>query len=164
MDGNTAEYRRLYFWRNMLRTLLEIKSIVFMLHSLPEFRAALDAQKPERKQQFHALFREFETPNKLLKDLRNEIGGHVSHEKVVAALDAMPLDKWGFLEVGEVLGKTHYRFAGEILLEMQIAGLPDDHRIPEIERQIRETAKLLPVFAVMELVFAIYADNRNFSE
>ena len=76
----------------------------------------------------------------------------------------MPYEKFGILEVGEILGKTHYRFAGEIILEMQLVGLDDDKRIPEIERRFRETAKLLPVFALTELIFALYARSRTLIE
>jgi hypothetical protein len=100
----------------------------------------------------------------LVKTLRNDVGGHVRYEKVAEALNGMPTDKWGFLELGETQNRTHYRFAGELVLEMQIAGLPDERRIPEIERQLRETAKLLPVFALMELVFATYAEDRKLHE
>jgi hypothetical protein len=164
LDGNTEPYRKIYFWRNMLRTLAEIKSVVFMLNSLPEFRAALETQPPERRRQFRDLHRQFERTNVLLKALRNDIGGHIRHEKVMAALSGMPIDKWGYLELREVLGKTHYRFAEELVLEMQITGLPDEDRIPEIERQLRETAKLLPVFALMELVFAVYTQARKLHE
>jgi hypothetical protein len=164
LDGNAEGYRKVYFWRNMLRTLSEIKSVVFKLNSLPEFRSALETQVQERKQQFQNLYRQFERTNDLLKSLRNDIGGHVRFEKVLAALGGMPADKWGFLELGEFLGKTHYRFAGELVLEMQITGLPDDRRIPEIERQLRKTAKLLPVFALMELVFAVYTEARKLHE
>jgi hypothetical protein len=77
LDGNAEGYRKVYFWRNMLRTLSEIKSVVFKLNSLPEFRSALETQVQERKQQFQNLYRQFERTNDLLKSLRNDIGGHV---------------------------------------------------------------------------------------
>jgi hypothetical protein len=161
LDGNTSEYRRVYFWRNLVRTAFEISSVLRRLKSLPEFLAALAAQPPERSAQFDTLVREFDLQHALLKSLRNDIGGHVQQAKVEEALNGMPGDKWGFLELGETLNKTHYRFAGELVLEMKITGLPDNKRIPEIERQIRETAKLLPVFALMEAVFATYVEARR---
>src|SRR5258708_28630669 len=79
LDGNMKEYRKIYFWRNMLRTLSEIKSVVFQLNSLPEFRAALKKQPPGRADQFRGLFQEFQEKQDLLKSLRNQIGGHVLH-------------------------------------------------------------------------------------
>jgi hypothetical protein len=161
LDGNTKEYRKVYFWRNMVRTLFEIRSVLLRLNELSEFRENLDTKSRKRRQEFRDLFKEFEQKHELLKRLRNDIGGHVQHEQVAAALNGMQPDRWGFLELGPTLNKTHYRFAGEILVEMQIAGLDDIERQPEIERQIRETAELIPVFALMELVFATYVDARK---
>jgi hypothetical protein len=100
LDGNTEGYRKVYFWRNMLRTLSEIKSVVFMLSSLTEFRAALEKQPPERAKQFRELYREFEEKHELVKSLRNDVGGHVRYEKVAEALNGMPTDKWGFTNLG----------------------------------------------------------------
>lgn len=164
LDGNTEGYRMVYFWRNMLRTLSELRGVVVMLNALPEFQAAMGRQSPERRQQFPDMFKKFERIYKLLKNLRDDIGGHVRHTKIEAALNGMEADRWGFLELGETLNKTHYRFAGELLLETQLTGLAEEKRMRKIKRQIREIAKLLPVFALMELVFATYVEHRKLDE
>jgi hypothetical protein len=43
LDGNTPEYRRVYFWRNMLRTLFEVRSVLVQLKANTEFSTALSA-------------------------------------------------------------------------------------------------------------------------
>lgn len=161
LDGNTEHYRRIYFWRNMLRTMLEFRGVLETLNASSEFRNALEKEPLETKNLFHTQFQEFKKQHDLLKTLRNDIGGHIQYATVKAALNGMPHDKFGFLEVGETLGTTHYRLAGEIILEMQLVGLGDDKRVPEIERRFRETAKLLPIFPLAELIFAIYEKCYN---
>jgi len=47
---------------------------------------------------------------------------------------------------------------------MQIAGLPAEKQIQKIERQLQETAKLLPVFSLMELVSATYMEDCKLHE
>jgi hypothetical protein len=164
LDGNTAHYRMVYFWRNMLRTLSEIRGTVIMLNGVDEFRDALQKESAERKKQFLDMYKRFEQTHELLKNLRDDIGGHVRHTKIEEALNGMDPARWGYMEIGETLNKTHYRFAGELLLETQLTGRTDEERIKRIEYQLRETATLLPVFAMMELVFSVYVTSRKLAE
>ena len=82
-------------------------------------------------------------------------------EAVTRALETMPSDTWGVLEVGSVLGTTHFKMAGELIREMLIAGVPDDQRVARLQTSIRTMASLLPVVQNMELVLAMYADARG---
>ena len=82
-------------------------------------------------------------------------------EAVALALETMPSDTWGVLEVGSVIGATHFKMAGELIREMLIAGVPDDQRVVRLETSIRTMASLLPVIKNLELVLAMYADARG---
>jgi hypothetical protein len=164
LDGNTSQYRMVYFWRNMLRTLSEIRGVVIMLNGVDEFREALQKESSERRNQFLDMYKRFEATHDLLKGLRDDIGGHVQHTKIEKALNGMDPGQFGYLEVGEILDKTHYRFAGELLLETQLTGRTDEERVKRIEHQFRETATLLPVFAMMELIFSIYVVSCRLDE
>ena len=161
LDGNTAEYRKAYSWRNMLRTLLEIDSVVTKLDSLAEFKATLASQPPEVREQFRSLLKEFQTQHAFLKGLRNDVGGHVSYPKMEEALKSMRADHQGFLHVGETLGETHYGFAGELVLEMMQVGVPEEERPAAYERMLSEAVKLVPVFSMMDTVISMYAKARG---
>ncbi len=49
LDGLSEEWRKLYFIRNLVRTLREIESGIHMLMSDPQFKVLLAAQEPERQ-------------------------------------------------------------------------------------------------------------------
>jgi hypothetical protein len=80
---------------------------------------------------------------------------------VTNALDNMPSDKWGVLEVGSVIGTTHFKMAGELIIEMQIAGVPENQRVAKIEENIRTMASLLPVVKSLELILEMYTTDRG---
>jgi hypothetical protein len=52
LDGHSEEWRKLYFIRNLVRTLREIESGIHTLMSDPQFKVLLAAQKPERQKEF----------------------------------------------------------------------------------------------------------------
>jgi hypothetical protein len=58
------------------------------------------------------MFKKFERIYKLLKNLRDDIGGHVRHTKIEAALNGMEADGWGFLELGETLKQNSLQICG----------------------------------------------------
>ncbi|HVS88484.1 MAG TPA: hypothetical protein VHF01_09735 [Candidatus Acidoferrum sp.] len=164
LDGNSAQWRRVYFWRNMVRTLSEIRGVLIMLGSVREFKTALEKQPSVRRKKYAEMIKKFERGQPLLKRIRDSIGGHVLHQSVEKALDSMDTDRWGFIEVGPILKKTHYKFTGELVVEILAAGVPEKERHAEMERQLREIAGLLPVFVLMEIVFATYVAARNLVE
>jgi len=52
IDNNSAEFRRMYFWRNSLRTLEEIKHSLNKINAQPSFRKALALEPPEVRAAF----------------------------------------------------------------------------------------------------------------
>src|SRR5262245_4724381 len=56
LDGNASAYRRAYFWRNSLRTLVEIRKTLNKLNALPDFRSAMEKELPDVKER--SLFRQ----------------------------------------------------------------------------------------------------------
>ena len=170
LDASSPLYRKIYFWRNMIRTAFEISSVVRKLEAIPEFMEGLKQLSDDKKlgadfsSKFYELHGEFDKQHSLLKDLRNGIGGHVQHSTLADALREMPEDLHGYLEAGETLENTHHRFAGELVLGMIVVGVPKNERGAEVERQLREIAKLLPAFALMNVAFAVYMHVRGLAE
>ena len=73
----------------------------------------------------------------------------------------MDHNRWGFIEVGGTLGKTHYKVAGELVGEILLAGVPEAQRHAELERQFVTIAKLLPVFELIDIILDTYARTRR---
>ena len=77
LDGNSPSWRRLYFFRSLLRTLNEIRNAVERLFVDSEQKTALASETLELRQAFEVLRDEIRGLSIVIKDLRDRIGGHV---------------------------------------------------------------------------------------
>jgi hypothetical protein len=123
------------FWRNLVRTLLEIRKALESLNTIPEFKKAMRAQTTAWQKKFGQMAKRLEKAEQIVDDIRNNLGGHVLHRGVEKALDNMDIDRWSFIEVGRTLGKTHYKFVGELVGEILLAGIPEEQRQAELEKR-----------------------------
>lgn len=164
LDEHSAIWRKLYFWRNLVRTLLEIRKTLESLNTVPEFKRALKKQPARWQDKFGVMVRKLEKAEGLVEEIRNSLGGHVLQRSVERALNNMSADRWSYIEVGETLKKTHYKFAGELVGEILLAGVPEKGREAELEMQFKTIADLLPVFELAEIIFTIYAEARKLHE
>lgn len=161
LDANSAFWRRLYFWRNLVRTLLEIRKALESLNTIPEFKKAMRAQTLIWQKKFGQMMRRLQKAEQIVDEIRNNLGGHVLHRGVAKALDNMDIGRWSFIEIGRTLGKTHYKFVGELVGEILLAGIPEEQRLAELERQFHTIAELLPVFELTDIILTVYAESRN---
>jgi hypothetical protein len=87
LDMNGTIWRRNYFFRTSIRTLLEITSAIHKLNSVPEFQNAVEKSwSEEDKGKYKEFCKDIETAKQLVKEMRNIIGGHVKHTVVARAL------------------------------------------------------------------------------
>lgn len=100
LDRHSAAWRRTYFIRNLVRTLMEVMSTMNSLKLAPEFMALLERQSEPVRAKFNGLFQAMIYAHPIVKRIRNTICGHVKHSAVQDALNGMNHDRWGFLEVG----------------------------------------------------------------
>ena len=161
LDTHSDSWRRMYFFRCSVRTLWEIQGAFTTIRTNPEFKHILQKRSAKEQDQLKQISSKLNAAASLTREIRNAIGGHILPEAVTRALETMPSDTWGVLEVGSVLGTTHFKMAGELIREMLIAGVPDDQRVARLQTSIRTMASLLPVVQNMELVLAMYADARG---
>src|SRR5260370_4670281 len=77
LDSHSAAWRRVYFIRNLVRTLMEIESTIHGLRSNAEFVSLLAEQPTEVQEQFEKLFKAMEAAHAIVKYTRNTICGHV---------------------------------------------------------------------------------------
>ena len=72
LDGNSPSWRRIYFFRNSLRTLNEIRNVVDGLFSDGANRAALANETVELRQTFEVLRDEIRDQSAVIKDSRRK--------------------------------------------------------------------------------------------
>lgn len=161
LDRHSVVWRRMYFWRDLVKTVGEIRQTIDTLHTIPEFRAAVKGQSPQWRKKFDGIVRKLAQARVLVKKMRDSLGGHVLHQTVEEALNNMSMGAFSYIEVGPIAKKTHYKFAGDLVVEMMLAGVPEAQRETETERHFRTIADLLPVFQLTDIIVTLYADGRN---
>ena len=161
LDANSDKWRRMYFFRNIIRTLIEIRSTIETLQNLQDFKRMMRGQPESKRAEFKNLIREFNSAHKIVKEMRNAIGGHVLQESVQRALDEMDVERAGIFEVGQKLKDTHYKFAGELIVAILLAGVPEKQQAAKLESDLKTIANLFPAFALIEEILAMYAKERG---
>lgn len=161
LDSNTAIWRKTYFVRSTIRTIFEIRSALEGLEANPDFREILRNQTKQTRKQFTTLMRKFRATHVQMKELRNSVGGHVSHSATVKALNAMSVDREGMFEAGRKLKDSHYRFAAELVLSLLLADTPERDHQARMERIFADTASLLPALSLIDVIFEMYIRVRK---
>ena len=122
LDENSPAWRRLYFYRNSLKTLFEIRSEIEHFCRSPRGQVALAKESIAFRTLLQKLRKEMATAEKTVERLRHNLGGHVSRGAIKTTLRDMHHDVNGFLQIGEMYGKTRYKFVGEIVMRMLLPG------------------------------------------
>ena len=161
LDSHSDKWRKLYFHRNMVRTLMEIRNVLESLQREPAFKQLLGKQPKPKQLEFRRLVKEFNQAHEVIKEIRNSLGGHVLQKSMQEALDEMDFDRWGFLEVGEILKDVHYKFAGELVTAILLRGVPEESQKSKIESDFKTIANLFPVLPLIDEILGMYAKERR---
>lgn len=161
LDQNSDKWRRMYFHRNLVRTFMEIRSAIVVLQGQEEFKRILRKQPKQKQTEFWRLVEEFNQAHKVIKEIRNSLGGHVLQKSMQEALDEMDFDRWGFLEVGETLKDVHYKFAAELVTAILLRGVPEESQKSKIESDFKTIANLFPVLSLIDEIFGMYTKERR---
>lgn len=161
LDQHSAEFRRMYFLRNLVRTLMEVSGAMQTLLNSREFGDLL-AKAPKKTQD---LFSEAASiigkAHPIAKEVRNDICGHVLEKAVQEALERMDPDSWGFFEVGKILKTTHYKFAGEVTAEILLKGVTKEERRKIESSKFAMIADLVPIFSLIDHCLLMYLEDRK---
>ena len=164
LDEHSVIWRKMFFWRSLVKTMWEIRKTIETLNTIPEFKKVLKTQPQGWQKKFAAMVKLLDKHQTIVEATRNSLGGHVLFREVEKALDGMSYDTFSYIEVGETEKRTHYKFANELVLEMLLSGVDEGKRLAEIERHFRSVAELLPVFTLTGILLTIYADTRRLVE
>ena len=162
LDGNSPSWRRLYFFRNSLKTLNEIRNSVERLFVDGEHKAALATETVELRQAFEVLRDEIRGLSTVIKDLRDRIGGHVLPEGVRDALRGMDPGRNALFETSETRAETHYRFAGDIALAIIFPGKSEEVLLVELQDLFDKTASLVFIVGSIDEIFDACIIGRGF--
>jgi hypothetical protein len=162
VDGNSNEWRRMYFWRNSLRTLEEIKHSLNNINRQVSFRQALAREPAQVKTAFESQKKELnKTSQEVLGELRNTVSAHLDGGVMQDALDQMEGDREGLVEIGETVGRIHYKFTGELILAILLRGVPPKSQMETFKTVLGKSAKLSRAVSAIDDVFACYARDRR---
>jgi hypothetical protein len=119
-DGNPLDfsYRHVYFLRRSLATLMEFQSGLTQIAGLPEFKQSAPRLSKLDSRYINAANRYFQKHNLRIKELRNELGGHIQQDAVDYALSNFPSDLVGSVTWSEKSGIEPPHFG----LELHFAG------------------------------------------
>lgn len=161
LDSHSADWRRLYFWRNLVRTLEEIRRTLEFLSTDKEFKKVLSTQRPRSKNKFHTMVKGLTAEKVMVKEMRDSLGAHVLQGSIEKALNSMSFDKIGYIEVGRTLKDTHYKFARELVEEILLAEVPEDEREKVARKHFQTIAGFLPVLELTDILLTMYTESRK---
>jgi hypothetical protein len=160
LDGLSPEYRSIFFLRSLFQTYTELCGALQILLKSLEFKALLEIQPDSIKARFREHAQTIANVHPILKDIRNDVCGHVLDRAVQAALERIP-ETFGFLEIGSSAEGTHYKFAGELVSEMLLKDVSREERKHLMSSKFAAIATILPVFSTIDYCFALYAMDRG---
>ena len=160
LDKHSEYWRRLYFLRNLIRTLNEIQSGIQRIRSDVQFKALLDKQPTAVQAEFNKHAEAMAKGIETLKDVRNEICGHVLESAVQETLDEMHPDAFGFYEVTPILKTTHYKFAGELAAQILVKSTPDKDKAKVLADKMVQIGDQFEAFSLIERILFMYIEAR----
>jgi hypothetical protein len=161
LGGLSPEFRRIFFLRSLFQTYSELCSALQTLFGCPDFRALLGKQPDSVKAKFREQAQTIATVHPILKDVRNDVCGHVLNRTVQEALERIPEETFGFLEIGSTAAKSHYKFVGELVAETLLKDVPREERMNLMATKFASIATILPAFAIIDFCLALYAMDRG---
>jgi hypothetical protein len=137
LDTLGWNYRFFYFLRRSLVTLCEFRGALTRIGMSPEFKEAKEGLAPHHRQHITDADRFFQEHADLLKNLRNDVGGHLKDRVVKFAAghldNAVGKAVWNSSPEGEVLA-LELHFATDVVCQALCSKF-EEGRDPRIELQ-----------------------------
>ncbi len=162
-DDYSSGWREIYYFRHMFGTLQEIRRSIESLAMDVNFKAFMAAQSPKLQKEFTQLKKKLDSAREKIKTLRSEIGVHIEENIVGEALQNMSHERWGFLHISQSgPAKTHYKFAGELIMSIMFRNIPDEKQIYKAQENVDTlTNSMHNLFHIIDWIFFTYAKDRR---
>jgi len=162
LDEHSAEFRRMYFLRNLIRSLTELSAAIQTLLTNQEFKRLLGQQPKPLKEAFHKAAAVIGAAHILVRDVRNDICGHVREAAVQEALERIDAEAFGLWVIGKKANLTHHKFAGELTSEILLKDVTGEERRTISASKFATIADLMEeIFGLVEVCFRMYAQDRG---
>jgi hypothetical protein len=119
LDDAGKGYRKIYFLRRSIATLVEFASAIEMLDQRPEFRSLKKSFNADCTLRWNEAVRYFKDWRKYLSEIRADFGGHFDHGSALHAVEEMHPETTGELIVvkdeEEKTGGVRLKYAMEIV-------------------------------------------------
>src|SRR5258706_1931048 len=99
LDFNSEKYRRHYFLRRAVATLVELAQTFRLIDQCPEFQSIKDNFDKRGVIQWRRTVRFYNCHEDLLQKVRNDIGGHFGYSAAKYALQTIPYSTVGKIEI-----------------------------------------------------------------
>jgi hypothetical protein len=164
LDECSDDQRAIYFFRNSIKTLLEIRSAIETLKGKKVFVSALSRQPAPLNKALSDLSRELNKAHVLVKRLRNEVAGHLPHKAFSEALKQVATDTKCLVQMGNRAKDIHYKFSLEFIGATMLRHV----EFADAEKEwksILDTALKIGFKAInsIDMLFVAYARIRNLS-
>lgn len=117
LDRVDSRYRRNYFLRKCIGTIVEFAEAIRLLDGSPEFKVIKSNFSTDILKYWTEGVKFFRKHERLLKSVRNDIGGHFgtnAAKYAVLNLDTETIGKIELIDIGGAKARIHLYFAGEI--------------------------------------------------
>jgi hypothetical protein len=162
LESHSQHWRQVYFFRNLIRTLRDMEAGLQRLVSDPEFKTLLAGRTTKVQEEFTNHAKAMAEGIGILKEIRNDVCGHVLEGAVQETLDQLAgSEVFGFLEIGSTQRETHLKFAGELVIQILVKGVPEADKQNAFMQKAKKIGALLPAFALVERALDIYMESRG---
>ena len=117
LDRVDSRYRRNYFLRKCIGTIVEFAEAIRLLDGSPEFKVIKSNFSTDILKYWTEGVKFFRKHERFLKSVRNDIGGHFgtnAAKYAVLNLDTETIGKIELIDIGGPKARIHLYFAGEI--------------------------------------------------
>ena len=164
LDECSSETREIYFFRNCVKTLLEIRGASETMKRNSEFVEMLSRQDSPLDNSLSDLSKALTDAHTLVKRLRNDVAGHLSHEAVHTALQQITPETKCLFQIGDTPRDTHFKFALELIGATMLCHVP----FKEADKEWSETLETIldigfNAIRSIDALFIAYANIRNLS-
>ncbi len=155
--------RGIYSFRNFVRILQEFSSTVNSLAGDEQFQRLVNREDKSTQEEFKRLIQSREKAASIIKDVRNDICGHIKQKAVEAALqkiaDEDP-DSLGILEVTPDVFKLN--FVQELIAGILLKDVSKEERETATSRKYAEIQEFLHSLSMIQQSLLIYLKYKGF--